>query len=511
MPEAMRTVVIGAGVAGLAAALRLAHQGQQVTVLDIAERPGGKIHTQTVNGVQIDSGPTVFTMRWVFDELLRCVGARLEDHLRLSPLSVLARHFWQDGSQLDLFADAERSEAAVAEWAGGDEAARFRDFCDLARSVHDTLEGPFMRSPRPGMIGLTARLGPSGLATLSRLGPMRSLWQQMVHQFRDPRLQQLFARYATYCGSSPWQAPATLMLVAQVEMDGVWSVEGGMTALSDMLARLATEQGACMRMACQAQRIDVRQDRVCGVELSTGEYLPADQVLFNGDAAALRQGLLGPSARGAVGAQAPARSLSALTWALHAPLSGVTLDRHNVFFCPEYRQEFDDIFMHHRLPRVPTVYVCAQDRPATLPQGHAERVFALVNAPACGDEPTWDEEELDTCEATTFSQLQRMGLRMPVSSPCMRRNTPKDFHRRFPASGGALYGQATHGWTSIFSRPGSRTPVQGLFLAGGSVHPGPGVPMAALSGQLAAEAMLASPALTRRSPPVATFGGMSTP
>ena len=511
MSEGPRTVVIGAGVAGLSAALRLAHRGHRVTVIDRAAHPGGKVHTQSVGPVEIDSGPTVFTMRWVFDEILRAVGTRLEDHLRLSPLSVLARHFWYDGSQLDLFADAERSEAAVADWAGGDEAARFRQFCDRARSVHDALEGPFMRSRRPGMVELTTRLGPSGLATLSSIGPMRTLWQQMVRQFRDPRLQQLFARYATYCGSSPWQAPATLMLVAQVEMDGVWSVEGGMTALTGMLSRLAVEQGAQLRMACAATRIEVRQGRVHGVELGTGEVLPADMVLFNGEVAALREGLLGPAARVAVPSQAPQRSLSAMTWAVHAPLSGVALDRHNVFFCPEYQQEFDDVFVHQRLPRLPTVYVCAQDRPGQLPDGQPERVLALVNAPACGDAPTWRDEDLDTCQATTFSYLHCLGLRLPFSSPGMRRNSPQDFHRRFPASGGALYGQATHGWTSIFSRPGSRTPIEGLYLAGGGVHPGPGVPMAALSGQRAAEAMLASPASTRRSRPVATSGGMSTP
>ncbi len=511
MASPLRTVVIGAGAGGLSAALRLAHQGRSVTVLDLAERPGGKIHTQTVNGVAIDSGPTVFTMRWVFDELLQSVGTRLDAHLQLTPLSVLARHFWPDGTQLDLFADAQRSEAAVADWAGGEEAARFRRFCQQARRVYQALEQPVMCAQRPGMLDLSARLGADGLGVLASLGPMRSLWQHMVHTFRDPRLQQLFARYATYCGSSPWQAPATLMLVAQVEMDGVWSVAGGMTALTDMLALLCREQGAQLRMGCLVQRIDVRQGRVCGVELASGEYLPADQVLFNGDASALRQGLLGPGARPAVPAQAPTRSLSAMTWALHTPTTGVALDRHNVFFCPDYAQEFEDIFVHRRLPRLPTVYVCAQDWPAGVPDGAPERLLALVNAPACGDHPPWRDEDLDTCQATTFHHLQALGLPLPAHSPGMRRNTPQDFHRRFPATGGALYGQATHGWTSIFSRPGARTPVSGLFLAGGSVHPGPGVPMAALSGRLAAEAMLASPASTSWWHRAAISGGMSTP
>jgi len=288
-------------------------------------------------------------------------------------------------------------------------------------------------------------------------------------------------------------------------------VQGGMTALAGMLARLAQTQGATLRLGCTAQRIEVREDRVSGVTLSTGECLPADQVLFNGEAAALRQGLLGPAARAAVPAKAPPRALSALTWAIHAPLRGVPLDRHNVFFCPDYAREFDDIFRHQRLPAQPTVYVCAQDRPGDLPEGTPERVLALVNAPATGDRPHWRDEELDACQDRTFHFLQQLGLQLPSPIPTLRRTGPADFHRRFPASGGALYGQATHGWTGIFKRPGSQTPVQGLYLAGGSVHPGPGVPMAALSGQLAAEAMLASPVSTRRSRPVATFGGMSTP
>ena len=282
---------------------------------------------------------------------------------------------------------------------------------------------------------------------------------------------------------------------------------GGLPAL---LARLATARGAQLRMGCSAQRIAVQQGRVRAVELATGEVLPADLVLFNGEVDALRQGLLGPAVRTAVPAQAPERSLSAVTWALHAPLAGVPLERHDVFFCPDYRQEFDDIFVHLRLPQRPTVYVCAQDRPGTVPEGAPERALVLVNAPACGDQPGWSEEDLDTCQATTFSSLHRLGLRVPLASPGMHRQSPQAFHQRFPASGGALYGQATHGWTSIFSRPGAQTPIEGLFLAGGSVHPGPGVPMAALSGQLAAAAMLASPASTRRSPPVAISGGMST-
>jgi len=506
-----RVVIVGAGMGGLCSAIVLAHQGLNVTVVESSGAPGGKVHSREVNGVAIDSGPTVFTMRWVFDALLRSVGTRLEDEVRITPLSVLARHFWPDGSQLDLSANAQESEAAIAAWSGGDEARRFRAFCKTTRQLYATLEGPMIRAQRPRMGGFMGDLGLKGLGVLAQLGPMRSLWQQLGHQFADPRLRQLFARYATYCGSDPWQSPATLMLIAQVEMDGVWSVEGGMVGMADALSRVARRRGAVFRYHSTCQRIEQRQGRVCGVQLVSGEYLPADRVIFNGDAAALRAGLLGQDVQGAVPQAAPPRSLSALTWSMHTPAEGVLLDRHNVFFQSTYASEFEDIFERQRLPESPTVYVCAQDRPAPLAPGQAERLFCLVNAPACGDGAGITEEALDQCQTRTFQHLRQLGLKLQPTPDNSIRTSPQDFHRRFPGSGGALYGQATHGWTSIFSRPGSTTPLPGLYLAGGSVHPGPGVPMAALSGQRAAEALLASLASTKSYPMGATYGGMSTP
>ncbi len=506
-----KVVIVGAGMAGLSSAMLLANQGVHVTVVEAASAPGGKVHSREVDGVAIDSGPTVFTMRWVLDEMLNRVGTSLEAEMRIQPLQVLARHFWPDGSQLDLSANAQDSEAAIAKWSSPAEAQRFREFCQTTRALYATLESPMIRAQRPKLGGFTTQLGLQGLAVLARLGPMRSLWQQLGHQFTDPRLRQLFARYATYCGSDPWQSPATLMLIAQVEMDGVWSVEGGMVAMAQALARVARRQGAEFRYNSLCQRIESRQGRVCGVHLKSGEFIEADRVIFNGDVQALRQGLLGEPARGAVPEEAPPRSLSALTWSMHTAPEGVGLDRHNVFFQPDYAREFEDIFERQRLPEQPTVYVCAQDRPGALPPGQAERLFCLVNAPACGDGNELTEEAIEQCQTQTFQQLRQMGLTLqPTQHNCIR-TTPMDFHRRFPGSGGALYGQATHGWTSIFSRPAAQTPFTGLYLAGGSVHPGPGVPMASLSGQRAAEAVMASLASTRQFQTEDTFGGMSTP
>ena len=506
-----RVVVIGAGMGGLVSALQLAQQGLSVTVVDKSNQAGGKIRQVMANGVGVDSGPTVFTMRWVFDQIMASIGTRLEDELTIRPLPILARHFWEDGSQLDLHADPQASYNAVATFAGVAEADRFAQFCKTTREVYDALEGPFIRSPSPTMAQMMTSLGPRGLATLASVGPMRSLWQSLGRHFTDPRLRQLFARYATYCGSSPWEAPATLMLIAQVEMDGVWAVQGGMLALAQCLMRLGQARGVRYLFNSECERIELNQGRVSGVRLQSGDSLHADSVIFNGDIAALRSGLLGPGVKQAVAGRAQPRSLSAITWSMNAPTSGVTLDRHNVFFRANYEPEFEAIFQQGQLPAQPTVYVCAQDRGTGALVDGPERLLCLVNAPANGDKRHFTPQELADCTASSQDLLKSCGLSLQLepSSSCVR-TTPQDFHQLFPATGGALYGQATHGWMAAFARSNAKAQVPGLYLAGGSVHPGPGVPMAAMSGQLAAAALMANLGLTKSSRPRATSGGTLT-
>jgi 1-hydroxycarotenoid 3,4-desaturase len=285
-----------------------------------------------------------------------------------------------------------------------------------------------------------------------------------------------------------------------------------MLAVAKALADLAHRRGAILRYGAHCENVLVRNGRACGVRLAGGETLPADSVVFNGDVAALAAGLLGSEASTAAAPVAPAsRSLSAMTWALTARTGGFPLVRHNVFFCDDYAAEFRDIFQNRRLPRQGTVYVCAQDRDdsGTSPAG-AERLLCLVNAPATGDRGEFEPSEIERCEQTHFALLRQCGLTMDRRSDNTVLTTPADFHRLFPATGGALYGQASRGWMDSFRRPSSTSRLPGLYLAGGSVHPGPGVPMAALSGQLAAATLMAHLDSTSRSRRVHISGGMST-
>lgn len=506
-----RIVIVGAGIGGLVSAIELARRGCDVTVCEQASGPGGKMRTVSVDGQAIDSGPTVFTMRWVFEQIFDDAGASLGDYVTLRPADILARHAWQSGARLDLFSGIEQSADAIATFAGSAEASRYREFCERARATYQTLERPFILSPQPSPVSLVFEAGWSGLGDLWRISPFVKLWNALGDHFHDPRLRQLFGRYATYCGSSPFECPATLMLVAHVEREGVWLVEGGMHRLALALERLATTAGAALRYAARVRQIVCSRDgRTSGVELDSGERIDADAVVVNADPAAISGGLLGRDVERAVSVPASRRSLSALTWSMLAKAEGFPLVRHNVFFSDDYAAEFDDIFRKERLPRSPTTYVCAMDRgdDATAPSD-GERLLVLVNAPPIGDRHEFQSAEIEQCSERTLTLLSRCGLTLTTTPQATITTSPTDFDRLFPGTGGALYGPASHGWTASFNRPTAQTTVPGLYLAGGSTHPGPGVPMAAISGRLAAARVLADLASRNWSYRAATPGGTS--
>lgn len=507
-------LVIGAGIGGLTAALELASRGVAVTVIERAPGPGGKMRQISVEGRAIDSGPTVLTMRWVFDQLFDAVGETFDRHVSLKPAEILARHAWSENERLDLFADVERSADAIATFSGAGEADGYRAFCQRARATYAALEKSFITAQQPTPFSLVFSAGLKGIGDLWRISPFTTLWDSLGTYFQDARLRQLFGRYATYCGSSPFEAPATLMLVAHVEQEGVWLVDGGMHKLACALERSARSRGADFHYGCSVQDIHLAGGRVSGITLKTGESFAADMVLVNADAAALAAGNFGADVACAAPRIKPsARSLSALTFSMLALTDGFPLIRHNVFFSQDYRKEFDEIFGAGLLPSAPTVYVCAEDRgagDASSDLGQPELLFCIINAPPLGDTRPFPTQEIERCRDTAFALLQRCGLKVEAPPEKAVITAPQDFAQLYPATGGALYGQSSHGWTASFTRPTARTKIPGLYLAGGSTHPGPGVPMAALSGRLAAASILEDLTSAKPSRTAAMSGGMST-
>lgn len=484
-----RALVIGAGAGGLAAAIDLARRGFEVIVLERAPAPGGKIRQVEVLGQGLDCGPTVFTMRWVFEELFAAAGARLEDYLHLIPAELLARHAWRAGGVLDLYADLERSAEAIAAFAGPADARAYRAFCAESAAVFAFMKQRFITAQRPSHLEVARRVGLAHLGEFfARARPLTSLWAELGRRFRDPRLRQLFARYATYVGSSPLATPAAIMLVAHVEQEGVWLAHGGMQALAAALAKLGAKLGVEYRYGAGVGEILVEQGRAAGVALESGERLAAEVILFNGDVSAFGAGLLGQAAQGAAKPiRRRERSLGAVTWALGARTRGLELAYHTVFFAEDYPREFQDAFGRRRITEWPTVYACAPDRAGVSPPQGPERLFLLANAPADGDQAAMSAGERASLQGRVFGLLEACGLSLELAGePIIA--TPSEFHARFPASGGALYGRHSHGPNGTLARLGARSRLPGLYLCGGGVHPGPGVPMAAMSGRLAAAA-----------------------
>lgn len=502
---ARSVVIVGAGIGGLSAAAILSAQGCRVTVLDRADHLGGKIRQDRVAGRAIDAGPTVMTMRWALERVFREAGAELAERVRLEPLPVLARHHWADGAALDLHTDVARSQAAIRALSGASDAQGYLAFCRHGEQLFDLVSGPFMDGAKPsltGLLGLAGRIGARGALALEG---HRTMAASLEGYFRDARLRQLFGRFATYVGASPYDAPATLNVIAHVERLGVWSVEGGMASVPLALAAVARERGAELRTGAPVAAIEVRRGRAVGVRLQGGEILPADAVIWNGDVAALASGLAGPEAQGAVPSTGR-RSLSAVTFSMVARVRGTDLARHTVFFSSDYAREFEEID-RLGIPTEPTVYVCAQDRGADgEPPSGPERLFFIVNARASAGSPSIEES---ACSTKVLAGLERrFGVSFAIEE--CRVTTPTTFGDRFPATWGALYGPAATGLVSTLTRARERSRMPGLYLAGGSAHPGPGVPMAATSGRLAARAVIEDLGSTSRSRWTATPGGMST-
>ena len=506
VPSKDRIVVIGAGIGGLACALRLAHAGADITVVEAAETPGGKMRTVESAAGPVDAGPTVLTLRKVFVALFDECGLNLDDHVAFDRLDVLARHFWPDGTVLDLHADPEASAAAVRAFAGPKAERQYRRFSATAQRLYSAFEGPMMEAAEPDVPSLV-RMVAARPGLLRAMAPLSTMAARLSREFSDPRLAQLFGRYATYVGGIPHLSPAILRLVWHAESEGVWSVRGGMHRLAVALMEAAVTKGAAFRFGIEVARVETQQGRVAAVHLSDGHRLPCDVAVFNGDPRALTEGLMGTAARGAVAAEAvEPRSLSANVWTFAAAPEGCDLVHHNVFFCDDARQEFDPI-ARGDLPADPTLYVCAQDRAGGhRPQG-PERFEIIMNAPPL---PGGRPEDIETCRRLTFPLLASRGLRFSPEPGDATLTTPAGFEALFPGSRGSLYGRSPHGAFAALNRPRARTAVPGLYLAGGGAHPGAGVPMAALSGRHAAEAILTDLASTSTSRRTATRGGMST-
>jgi phytoene desaturase len=480
-----RVVVVGAGLGGLAAAARLARLRHEVTVLEQADRVGGKLNTYTAGGFTWDTGPSLVTLPAALRDLFRKTGRPLDEVLQLVPVDPLVRYRFPDGTVLDLpHAGRHDVLAAIGDTLGGRAADEWGALLDRAGRMWHAVRRPFLEQPFGGWRTLARQV--RDVRTVAPGRTLRGLGRRFL---TDPRLRLLLDRYATYTGSDPRRAPAALAVIPYVEQTfGGWYVPGGLYRIAEAVRDRAVLRGAVVRTGSDVAAVTESGGWVDGVRLADGSRLAADLVVANADATHLYRDLL-PRPRLVPRGQ-PSLSGFVVLLGLRGRTPG--LRHHTVLFPTHYDAEFDAVFGREpRPPDDPAVYVSAPDDRALRPHDDTEAWFVLVNAPihaAVRGRVDWDAPGLAAAYTDhVLDRLAERGLDVRDRVVVRETRTPADLARATRAPGGAIYGTASHGPRAAFLRPANRSPVRGLFLVGGSGHPGGGLPLVTLSAAIVAE------------------------
>lgn len=489
MGRSGRVVVVGAGVGGLASAIRCAVAGRPTTLLEARSQVGGKLSILQDAGFTWDTGPSLLTMPWVLDELLQATGSSLAEELDVVPLPSACRYLWQDGTVFDAHASLPALLESIRRFSPADTHA-FIQFLSYAGNIWDLTADPFLYKPFDGLKSMN---NGNILKRTWQLDGIRTMDQAVRSYFTHPYMQQVMNRFATYNGSSPYRTPATFNTIAWAEFAlGAFYPRGGMHGITEMLERTARRVGVEIVFDAPVREISHQNGAVRGVCTTTGAYYEASDVICNVDPQIAYEHFI-PGAR-ARAERLKKRELSmsgmAILWGINRAYDH--LDHHTVCFSPDYRAEFADIDAG-RLHDTPTVYLnhTTHTDPAHAPAG-GQNIFALVNVPAQRGEMDWEslapmytERVIDRLAAFGMHDLRD---RMVVQHVY----TPNDFARLYNAPGGAIYGLASNARMSAFLRPLQRDrQLSGLVFCGTGTHPGGGVPLAVLSGKHAAAYVLA--------------------
>jgi phytoene desaturase len=485
-----KVVIIGAGMGGLAAAARLSRLGHDVAIFEQSDHTGGKLRTWRQDGFAFDTGPSLLTLPAVYRDLFLKTGIALEREVDLQPVERAFRYAFTDGSQAVLpGADPTKCAAALADAFGNAAGADWRALMARAGAMWQATREPFLQSPIDGwrtIAALTRR--PGDIATIAPFSSLRALGRRTL---RDPRLRMILDRYATYTGSDPRHAPAVLATIAYVEQTfGAWHIGGGLGQLAEALTRRCVDRGVQINLASPVQQLRLVHGRVAGVLLEDGRSIDADIVVANADARLVYSQLVRTSRTARLGRMLRRRSESLAGFVILVAVRGRTPDlaHHNLWFPKDYDAEFNDIFGSSPRPvHDPTIYACVPDDPAMRPDEDHESWFILVNAP-CHGVINWNEEGLAESYADhVLARLAERGMDLRHRMLWRRVQTPADLEQQTWSPGGAIYGTSSNGARAAFTRPANRSPIPGLYLVGGSAHPGGGLPLVGMGAEIVAD------------------------
>ncbi len=496
-----RVVVIGGGIGGLSAAIHLQSAGRSVLLLEANPQVGGKMSEFRQDGFRWDTGPSVITMRHVFEDLFKSTGRRLEDHLEFTRVDPLTRYFYPNGKVLDVVpygADGKMA-AEIARVGAPEDVEGYARFLAYAAELH-RITGPVFIYDRPPGLRSFLKVSPLDIFKVDGLRTMDQAARQFV---QSPELRQVLGRFATYVGASPYLAPATLNVIAHVELNqGVWYPAGGVYSIAKALERLARELGVEIQTGQKVRQVNTTAGRAVGVTLENGGQIAASAVVANLDTALVYEQLLAESHAAIPSAARRARQLarrepscSGFILLLGVRGEHPPLAHHNIFFSANYPLEFEQLFREGIPPSEPTIYVAitSKSTPGDAPAGH-ENWFVLVNAPALDENGRgWDwQTQRKAYRDLVLNRLaETFGLDVREQIVSETILTPVEIERWTGARRGALYGASSNNRWAAFLRPHNRSKeVKGVYFAGGTTHPGGGVPMVALSGKAAASLLL---------------------
>lgn len=471
-----KAIVIGSGIGGIATAIRLRVKGYEVCVFERQPYAGGKLTDLQINGYRFDAGPSLFTMPWLVDELFELAGKNPRDYFNYTRREIACKYFWEDSTTLTAWGNPEQFAKEVAGTFHVQEEQVLQHLNWAARTYERTgkifLEKPLQRAST----WLSASVG-KALLHLPSYGLNSTMHKKHVASFGDPRLVQLFDRFATYNGSNPYKAPALLSMIPHLEHNtGTYFPEGGMHQISQSLFRMSQDLGVTYRLNTNVERILLENAMACGV-MANGEKRSADLIVSNMDAWFTYHKLM-PEVDRPQKTLNQERSSSAIIYYWGMQHEFPELDLHNIFFSNNYEAEFKAMFDEGTMFEDPTVYVhvSSKDQASDAPQG-CSNWFVLVNAPANRNQ-NWDELIAATRQRVLnkLSKLLNKDLHALIS--CEAVLDPRLIESRTGSYTGSLYGTSSNSkWAAFLRHNNQHKQIKNLFFVGGSVHPGGGIPL----------------------------------
>ncbi|WP_138429740.1 phytoene desaturase family protein [Fodinibius saliphilus] len=480
--------IIGAGLGGLTTACLLAKEGHRVTILEKNAKPGGKINEVRASGFRFDTGPSLLTMPFILDKLFEECGKNLKDYLDIQPIDPICRYFYPDGTQFDCYQKKEVNIAQLQKYAPTDVQA-FIDFHEYAAKLYNHTKDAFLFNPLYGLSDLNSL----DLTDFFKIDAFKTVSERIDRMFESTMLRKFFKRFTTYNGSSPYQAPATLNVIPHVELAmGGFYIDGGIYTLVEALTELAYQLGVSIQYETNISAIETDNSTVSGIRENTGEFHSAEIVVSNADAAETYLNFLPNDElpflkKKKMNSLEPSCSGFVLLLGIDKTYSA--LSHHNIFFSDDYKYEFEQIFEEKVMPDDPTIYIAntSYSNPKDAPKG-GSNLFILVNAPYLSDNYDWDTETASYTRKVIRS-LQKRGLKkLKEHITYSETITPKDFYKRYRSNKGSIYGTSSNSKMAAFLRPRNKSrSVKGLYLVGGSTHPGGGIPLVTLSAFHACE------------------------